>query len=102
MRSVGKSRLNLPTLFIMPASNITAIIAMRPEPQIPIGRVPPIVLSLGSKLIGSIKKSSIAPEIALVPNSIPPPSKEGPALHAAHIIQSLFPNTIGAYIHEKG
>ena len=71
-----------PRLLIIPISNIMAAIIINPEPQIPLGRTLPMVIIMGSKVIGSIEKSSMAPLAARMPNFNPPPSKAGPAEQA--------------------
>ena len=53
---------------------------------------------MGSKVTGSMEKSSIAPFADRIPNLIPPPSKAGPAEQAAHASQSLLPITISALV----
>ncbi len=77
---------------------MVAAILIRPEPQIPFGLIFPIVMFMGSRVKGSMEKSSIAPVVARIPNLMPPPSNAGPAEHAAQANQSLFPITISALV----
>ena len=71
---------------------------IRPDPQMPLGRTLPIQMFMGSRVSGSMEKSSMAPLEARIPNSMPPPSKAGPAEQAAQANHSRLPTTISALV----
>ena len=77
---------------------MTAVMMISPDPQMPLGRKLPMVMSMGSQVAGSSEKSSMAPLAARMPNLMPPPSKAGPALQAAQASQSRLPMTISALV----
>ncbi len=78
---------------------------IRPEPQIPLGRTLPMVMIMGSKVAGSMEKSSMAPLAARMPNLMPPPSKgrtgrTGGAGQPVPVADDDL--RIGADVHEQG
>ncbi len=97
-RGVSRPRSYFPLLLMIPISNSVATIMIRPEPQMPLGPTFPTVIIMGSNVLGSMEKSSIAPLLARMPCLMPPPSKAGPAEHAAQASQSLLPITISALV----
>ncbi len=67
--------------------------SINPEPVIPRGLIPLIVLNTGVSVSGSIVILSIAPGFARMPNRTSPPSSAGPAAPAHENIHSRLPST---------